>query len=148
MEGLSHRIVNFIGGLLPLYIHDEVHGVWCARSLVDGTLIFPMGEAEDQDEELVAVHWQGEPSRRTIVQGVFMASIAVARYVELHNVAERAKDTKDEMAHLAHHFEIKTGASLSFDIQDDSELFPLVGRAVSRLGQEAVIEIIKKSIGL
>lgn len=148
MEGLSHRIVNFIGGLYPLYMHDQVNGVQCARSLVDGTLILPMGEAEDQDEELVTVHWQGDPSRRTVVQGVFMASIAVARYVELHHMAEKAKDTKDEMEGLAHHFEVKTGASLVFDIQDDSELFSLVGKAASRLGKEAVIEIMKKSMGL
>lgn len=146
--GLSHRIVGFISNLLPLYIHDEVDGVYCARSLVDGTLILPMDEPEDYEEGFVTVHWQGDPSRVTIVQGVFLASYAVTKYVELRNVAERAKDTKDEMRGLAHHFTVKTGASLSFDMDDDSELFPLIGKAVSKLGQAAVIEIFKKSIGM
>lgn len=57
--GLSHRIVGFISNLLPLYIHDEVDGVWCARSLVDGTLIVPMDEPEDYEEGFVTIHWQG-----------------------------------------------------------------------------------------
>ena len=148
MEGLSHRIVNFISGLIPLYIHDEVDGVWCARSLDDGTLIMPMDGTEDQEEEFVTVHWQGDSSRVSIVQGVFLASYAVAKYVELHNMAENAKGTKDEMRRLAHHFTVKTGESLGFSMNDDSELFPLIGKAVSKLGQVAVIELIKKGMGM
>lgn len=148
MEGLSHRIVNFISGLLPLYIHDEVGGVWCARSLVDGTLILPMDEPEDHENGLITVHWQGDSSRATVVQGVFLASYAVAKYAELHNIAEKSKDTKEVIRHFAHHFTVKTGGSLSFEMEDDSELFPLLGKAVSRLGQAAVIELIKKSMGM
>lgn len=148
MEGLSHRIAGFISKLLPLYIEEEVDGVWCARSLVDGTLILPMEEDEDNENGFVTIRWQGDPSRTTIVQGVFIASYAVAKYVELNHLAERAKNTKDEMRRLAHHFTVKTGAYLSFEMDDDSELFPLIGKAVSRLGQEAVIELIKKQIGL
>lgn len=145
--GPSHRIVDFISKLIPLYIHDEVDGVWCARSLVDGTLILPMDESEDYEDGFVTVHWQGDSSRVTVVQGVFLASYAVAKYVELNNIAEKVKDTKDEMLSLAHHFTVKTGQSLSFDMDDDSELFQLIGKAVSRLGQAAVIELIKKGIG-
>jgi len=146
--GLSHRIVDFISKLLPLYIHEEVNGVWCARSLVDGTLILPMDDVDGQEEEFVTIHWQGDSSRVTVVQGVFIASYAVAKYVELRHVAEKYKDTKDEMQHLAHLFTVKTGAFLSFDMDDDSELFPLLEKAVGKIGMEAVIEIIKKQIGL
>lgn len=146
--GLSHRIVDFISKLLPLYIHDEVNGAWGARSLVDGTLILPMDEPEDHENGLVTVHWQGDTSRATIVQGVFLASYAVTKYVELHKLAGKVKDPKDEMLRLAHHFTVKTGTSLSFDMDDDSELFRLIGKAVARVGQESVIELIKKSIGL
>lgn len=146
--GLSHRIVDFISKLLPLYIHDEVNGVWGARSLVDGTLILPMDEPEDHENGFVTVHWQGDSSRATIVQGVFLASYAVTKYVELHKLAGRVKDTKDEMLRLGHHFTVKTGESLSFDMDEDSELFQLIGKAVSKLGQVTVAELIKKSIGL
>jgi hypothetical protein len=146
--GPSYSIVNFISKLLPLYIHEEVDGIWCARSLVDGTLILPMDELEYEQEGFVTVYWQGDLSRVTTVQGVFIASYAVTKYVELHNLAERSEDTKSEMLRLAHHFTIKTGKSLSFDMHDDAELFQLIGKAISKLGQETVIEIFKKSIGL
>jgi hypothetical protein len=148
MEGVSHRVVNFIGGLIPLYTHDQVDGVWGARSLVDGTLILPMDEEEDGGNGLVTVHWQGDPNRKTVVQGVFIASYAVAKYVELHSIAETNKVTKDKMSHMIHHFEIKTGESLVFHVTDDSELFTLLGTAVGKVGREVVIEVIKKQIGL
>jgi hypothetical protein len=83
--GQSHRIVAFISNLLPLYINDEVDGVGCARSLVDGTVILPMNEDEDHEDGFVTVYWQGDSTRSTIVQGVFIASYAVAKYVELHS---------------------------------------------------------------
>lgn len=115
---------------------------------MDGTLILPIDEDEDEEDGFVTVHWQGDSNRKTVVQGVFIASYAVAKYVELHSIVERNKDTKDEMSHMAHHFEIKTGESLVFEMNDGSELFPLIGKAIGRVGQEAVIEIIKKQIGL
>lgn len=146
--GLSHRIVGFISSLLPLYIHDQVDGVWGARSLVDGTLILPMTEDEEYEDGFVTVHWQGDPNRKTVVQGVFIASYAIAKYVELRSIAETNKDTKDEMGHMIHHFEIKTGESLVFQVEENSELFSLLGKAIGKVGQEAVIEIIKKQIGL
>jgi len=146
--GLSHRIVDFISGLIPLYIHDQVDGVWGARSLVDGTLILPMDEEEDGGNGLVTVHWQGDPNRTTVAQGVFIASYAVAKYIELHSIAETNKNTKDEMEHMAQHFEVKTGESLVFEQVQDSELFQVLGRAVGKAGQEVVIEVIKKQIGL
>ncbi|MEQ1526524.1 MAG: hypothetical protein ABL911_07250 [Gallionella sp.] len=148
MEGASHRIVNFIGGLIPLYTHDHVDGVLGARSLVDGTLILPMDEDEGGGNGLVTVHWQGDSNRTTVVQGVFIASYAIAKYVELHSIVETNKDTKNEMSHMIHHFEIKTGETLVFHVEENSELFSLLGKAVGKVGQEAVIEIIKKQIGL
>ena len=146
--GVSQRVVDFVAGLIPLYIPDQIEGMWGARSLVDGTLILPMDEEEDDGNGLVSVRWQGDPNPTTIVQGVFIASYAVAKYVELHSIAETNKDTKDEMSHLIHHFEIKTGESLIFHVDENSELFGLLGKAIGKVGQDAVIEIIKKQIGL
>jgi hypothetical protein len=107
-----------------------------------------MDEPEDYEEGFVTVHWQGDSSRVTTVQGIFIASYAVTKYVELHTLAERSKDTNSEMLRLANHFTVKTGKSLSFDIEDNSELFQLIGKAVSKVGQASLIELIKKSIGL
>lgn len=143
----SQRIVNFIGQLLPLYVQENVNGVWCARSLTDGTLILPIDAPEDTGDGFVAVHWQGDPCRRTEVQGVFIASVAVARYVELHHTATFSKPMRDEMEHISHHFTVKTGEELTFDAPD-SGLLGLVGQAVGKLGEAAVIEILKKQVGL
>ena len=144
---LSQRIVHFIGGLLPLYIEDQVDGVWCARSLSDGTLICPFEESGEFENGFVTVHWQGDPAHQTVVQGVFIASLAVAKYVEMHHMAERAKGTRDEIEGMAHHFNIKTGESLTFECPD-SELVELLIKAVGKVGETAVMEIIKKQVGL
>jgi hypothetical protein len=144
---LSQAIVQFIDHLHPLYIHDQVNGVWCARSLSDGTLICPVEEDEDNENGFVSVHWQGDTSRQTVVQGVYMASLAVARYVELHHMAENAKGTRDEMERLSHHFTFKTGESLTFE-SPDSGLLEIVVKAVGKVGETAVMEILKKQIGL
>ena len=77
-----------------------------------------------------------------------MASYAIARYIELHNVAV-AKETKDEMRHLAEHFMVKTGESLVFDIgDDDPEFFQLIGKAIASDGKDVLVEVIKAKIGL
>jgi hypothetical protein len=144
---LSQRIVNFIGALLPLYIEDDVDGIWCARSLNDGTLICPVEEMEECEDGFVTVHWQGDPARQTLVQGEFMASLAVAKYVKLRHLAENAKGTRKEIEHLANHFTIKTGASLTFECPD-SGLLELVVKAVGKVGEAAVIEVLKKQVGL
>jgi hypothetical protein len=69
-EGLSHRIVAFIANLLPIYTHALIDDRHCARSLIDGTLILPLEEPEEDEEGWVEVHWQGDPARRTEVQGI------------------------------------------------------------------------------
>lgn len=143
----SQRIVNFIGHLLPLYVQECVNGVWCARSLGDGTLILPIDEPEDTADGFVAVHWQGDPTRRTEVQGVFIASVAIARYTELHHTATFSKPMRDEMEHISQHFTVKTGECLVFE-SPATGLLGLVGQAVGKLGETAVIEILNKQVGL
>jgi hypothetical protein len=144
---LSERIVQFIGNLLPLYVQDHAHGVMCARSLNDGTLIIPISAPDEDENGFVAVHWQGDPARQSMVQGVFMASLAVARYVELHYLAEQAKGTRDEIERLSHHFTVKTGESLVFEAPD-SDLLELIGAAVGKVGEVALAEAIKRTAGL
>ena len=144
---LSKKIVQFIDHLFPLYIHEKVNGVWCARSLSDGTLICPIDEAGDDESGFVTVLWQGDPARQSVVPGAFMASLAVAKYVEIRNVAENAKATRDEMAILSQHFTFKTGASLVFE-SPDSDMYELFRKAVLKVGETAVTEILKKQIGL
>lgn len=146
--GLSQSIVTFIGHLLPLYGEEQVGNLWCARSLSDGTLILPVDEALGEYENgFVTVHWQGDPARQITVQGRFMASVAVARYVELHHIASTASDTRAAMAHMSQHFTFKTGESLDFE-SPDSELIEWIAKAAGKVGEKALVEVLKKLVGL
>lgn len=147
-EGLSQSIVNFIASLLPLYTCEMVGDVPCARSLVDGTLVFPVEEPEGEEQGFVEVHWQGDPARHTEVQGVFLASQVVARYAEMHAIPTGSA-TKVQYAHIAQHFTFKTGQSLVLgDGSEDEVLLGLVSKATKVIGKEALIEVLKKSLGL
>jgi hypothetical protein len=145
-EGSNKRIVAFIANLLPLYVGEWVGEQWCARSLVDGTLIAPFHGSEEHADEFVSVLWQGDPQRRTEVQAVFVASLAVARYVELHHTASTSTELKVEMQHMSHHFSVKTGEELVFE-EHGSDMMRVLGRAVGRLGEAAVIETLKRATG-
>jgi IS4 transposase len=81
---------------------------------------------------------------------VYIASVAIARYAELHAVAESSKHLAHPMmSHMAQHFTVKTGETLSFDLLDeDAELFQWIGRGISRLGKEALVALIKAKVGL
>lgn len=143
----SRAIVSFIANLLPLYDGDEVNGAWGARSLIDGTLILPLEGDGDDGDAFVTVLWQGDPQRSSVVLASFMASLAVARYVELRFMAESSKDTKNEMERLAQHYKFKTGDSLCFEAPS-SGVAELVGKAVSKVGEAAVTEALKKILGM
>lgn len=146
--GLSARIVQFIGGLFPLYQSAEVDRVAAALSLADGTLIFALEETEDNAHGLVRVHWQGDPDRSCEVSGEAMASIAVARYVELHGVSVD-KRTKDNYEVLAQHFTVKTGSSLVLDGgYQVPEEFKLLGRLLEKSGTAVASAMLKKALGL
>jgi hypothetical protein len=145
-DGTNQRIVAFIANLMPLYVGEHVDGEWCARSLVDGTLILPFRGIEEASDEFVAVLWQGDPQRRTEVLAVYVASLAIARYVELHHSASHSKEMKLEMQHMAHHFTVKTGHALVFD-EPGSDMMEVLARAVGRLGEGAVLEVLKRAAG-
>ena len=72
---------------------------------------------------LVEVFWRGDKTQSFVMQGIFMAQLAIVQYVS-HRTFTRPESAKDELAHLARHFEIKTGELLGID--DDGE-----GRALA-----------------
>lgn len=148
-KGRSESIVAFIANLLPLYQGEQHEGRWCARSLTDGTLILPIvhPDAEDDDDGWVMVYWQGDPARQSVTLASKMASLAIARYVELHHTATFSKLMRDEMEHMSQHFTLKTGAHLMFELPD-SGLMDVVGEAVRKFGEAVVIEILKNKVGL
>ena len=92
MTGKSAAIVGFLANLLPLYGGELLDGLWCARSLHDGTLILPVDESEwDEEHGTVRVRWQGDPEREHQVDGSYIATLALVRYVELHHCGQPDK---------------------------------------------------------
>jgi hypothetical protein len=146
-SALSSSIVYFISSLLPLYVSEVHNEVLCARSLSDGTLILPTIEDEDNENGVVEIHWQGDATRSTKVQGCFLASVAIARYVELHAIAD-GKNRELEFSDLSNHFTFKTGASIVFGANDSApEVYKWISKVTDRLGTQAVIEILRKAAG-
>lgn len=147
-NGMSHRIVGFIANLFPLYETVTVDGRQAARSLMDGTLIFAVDEEEENENGFVLIHWQGDPSRACEALGPAIATLAVARYIDLHAVPSD-KRTKDQYAHLSQHFGLKTGSVLVLDESGgDAESYRLLGQLVEKAGVGVAVEILKKSMGL
>lgn len=149
-DGLSQSIVDFIAGLLPLYTHDYVGDIRCARSLQDGTLLIPMTGEAGREDGWVTVLWQGATSRKSEVQGAFLASLAIARYVELRSIVEHPRSiASKEMEHMAQHFTFKTGESVTFESPDsDADLFQLVRDGVAHFGKDVLTTMLKTQLGL
>ncbi|MDD3762398.1 MAG: hypothetical protein PHP86_03795 [Nevskiales bacterium] len=150
MSEQSAAIVGFIAKLMPLYDGEDHEGVCCARSLEDGTLLLPQpaGEDEDSDNDFIRVRWQGVPEREQLVSGSDIATLAVVRYVQFHGVGRPAKDVAAELAHLSQHFSFKTGSSLHLPYEPSGpDLVSAVRRAVSRLGESAVVNVLTKAAG-
>lgn len=150
MTGKSAAIVGFLANLLPLYTGEQRDGVWCARSMRDGTLVLPVDES-DHDEELgtVRVHWQGDPQREQHVDGTYIATLALARYVELHHLGQPGAHVAAELEGLAQHFHFKTGCSLYLPYDKPSpDLASAVSKAVGRIGESTVVGMLLKAAGI
>jgi len=143
----SARIVDFIGKLIPIYYSELWENRLCARSLCNGTLLLPIDEPFEDQNGLIKVHWQGDASRSSVVQGVFLAQLAIYQYAQLHTV-HRPHALVGELTHLSSHFEVKTGVSLAMDLDDEKSARQLVADLTKRLGVQAIIEIAKKSAGV
>jgi len=117
MSEKSQAIVRFIGSLMPLYTNVPFQAQACALSLLDGTIIAPVIDADIDtldDDGWVMVYWQGDPDRKTEVPAALVASHAVLRYIELRSAGLPSDVYRKERDMLAEHFTHKTGATLYF----------------------------------
>lgn len=115
MSSLSQSVVDFIAGLQPLYTCQHADGHECALSLLDGTLILPVDEGHDtQQEGWVAVYWQGDCLRRSEVPGAQLASVAIWRHVQLHTTDGDAEGRAELRAQLTGKFIAATGMPLRY----------------------------------
>lgn len=146
----SAAIVSFIGNLMPSYHSRSVDGSRCAESLDDGTLIFPVDQAEsDLEDGWVIVRWQADPTRQSEMLGDLLATIAVVRHVQLHYAGQPAERLASELEMLAQHYEIKTGGSLYLPYERvPTGVAALVRKAMGRLGERGLIELLTKAVGV
>lgn len=149
-EGKSVAVVDFIANLWPLYTQDVQNGIRCARSLQDGTLVWPVDESDwDEERGTVRVHWQGDASRETLVDGDQLATLALERYVRLHGTGASEESIAAELWFMARHFHFKTGCHVYLP-QLHEPAHPLIraGRTAVRMGEGVLVNTASKLMGI
>lgn len=149
MKHRSESVVSFISNLMPSYHGRRIGELWCAESLDDGTLIFPIAEEFDTTSDaFLRVCWQGHSERESEVLADSLATVAVVRHIELHYCGQPIERAARELQFLSQHYQFKTGGSLYLPYDKvPAGLANAVASAVGRLGDAAVIELLKKAVG-
>lgn len=149
MSPKSQAIVGFLANLMPLYAGERRDGVWCARSLADGTLIFPVDETDwDEERGTVRVWWQGDPQRETKADGDNIATLALERYVRLHGVGFSEEAIAAELYFMANHFTFKTGCHVYLpQLPDPPSHSTKAIRAALRMGEGVLVNMMSKLVG-
>lgn len=148
-EGKSAAVVNFLANLMPLYTPEQRDGLWCARSLQDGTLVLPVDET-DRDEErgTVRVLWQGEPTRACEIDGPDLVTLALERYVRLHGMGASEEAIAAELWFMARHFHFKTGCRVYLpQLEEPAHPAIRAGRTALRMGEGVLVDLISKIAG-
>ena len=137
-------MVGFLANLMPLYTPEESDGIWCARSLQDGTLILPVDESEwDEERGTVRVHWQGDPARESLVDGDQIATLALERYVRLHGTGASEEAIAAELWFMARHFHHKTGCHVYLpQLPEPPGALIRFGRKAMEIGQGVLSNLI------
>lgn len=150
MSAKSESVVRFIANLLPLYDGEGHDGLWCARSLTDGTLIFPVDESDwDEERGTVKVWWQGDAKREQLTEGTFLITLALDRYVRLHGAGFSEEAIAGELWFMARHFNFKTGCRLYLpQLPEPPSRLVKTGRAALRMGEGLLVNVLGKLSGL
>lgn len=150
MSEKSEAIVGFIANLMPLYQGERHDGDWCACSLMDGTLILPIDESGNEEEEgWLRVRWQGDPAREQEVQGFLLASVALERYVRFHGIGFSEEALAAELGFMAQHFTYKTGCHVYLpQLPDPPSRLTKIARGALTMGQGVLVNVFSKVTGL
>lgn len=149
MSPKSQAIVGFLVNLMPLYEGERHDDHWCARSLADGTLIFPVDESGwDEERGTVRVWWQGDSQRETETDGDNIVALALERYVRLHGVGSSEEAIAAELYFMAEHFTHKTGCRAYLpSLPEPPTRLTRAGRTALRMGEGVLTNIMSKTIG-
>lgn len=149
MSPKSQAIVGFLANLMPLYEGERREDVWCARSLADGTLIFPVDETGwDEERGTVRVWWQGDAQREIETDGEHIATLALERYVRLHGVGFSEEAIAAELWFMANHFTHKTGLHIYLpQLPEPPNSLTRAGRNALKIGQGILVNLLSKPFG-
>lgn len=148
-DSKSAAVVGFLANLSPLYMHEEHDGLWCARSLMDGTLVLPIDEAGcDEERGRLVVYWQGSSARFSEVVGDELAALALDRYVRLHGTGATEEAIAAELWFMAEHFRWKTGCSVYLpQLPEPPGRVVRAGRVALRWGEGVLVNLFSKLAG-
>lgn len=143
--GKSGAVVGFLANLMPLYTQEDHDGIWCARSLQDGTLILPVDESDWVEERgTVRVWWQGDPDRETLADGDQLTTLALERYVRLHGAGASEEAIAAELWFMARHFHFKTGCDVYLpELPEPPSALAKLARTALRFGSGAMVAVFK-----
>jgi hypothetical protein len=149
-EGKSAAVVRFLSNLLPLYTHENRDGIWCARSLQEGTVVWPVDESDwDEERGTVRVQWQGDARRESMVDGDYLVTLALERYVRLHGTGASEEAIAAELWFMARHFHFKTGCHVYLpDLPEPPHPLVRAGRAAVRMGEGVLVNLFSKLAGV
>ena len=148
-DGKSAAVVRFLANLVPLFTQEQRDGVWCARSLQDGTLVLPVDESDwDEERGTLLVYWQGDPQRSSEIDGDHLAALALEKYVRLHGTGANEEAIAAELWYMARHFHIKTGCHVYLpQLPEPPHPFVHTGRQITKFGRDVLVNMFSKAIG-
>lgn len=150
-DNRSQRVVDFLANLAPLFGPEWQGESRYARSLSDGSLYAatPQDSGLDQIPVWIRVHWNGDPTRSSEVDGEDVATIALERYVRLHATGYGEETVAAELWHMAKHFNFKTGCSLNLpQLREPPSHFERASRRALEMGQGVLVDLLKKFVGI
>ena len=148
-DSKSAAVVGFLADLSPLYVPEEHDGLWCARSLIDGSLVLPVDEnGWDEERGRVRVHWQGGSAHASEVEGEELVALALDRYVRLHGAGVTEETIAAELWLMAEHFRRKTGCNVYLPQLSESLGGAVrAGRVALRWGEGVLVNLFSKLAG-
>jgi hypothetical protein len=148
MSSKSEAVVRFIANLMPLYDGESRDDLQCARSLTDGTLIFPVDESDwDEERGTVKVWWQGDSKREQLTEGTLLSSLALERYVRLHGVGYSEEAIAGELWFRAEHFHFKTGCHVYLPQLRKPWRLSWTRRVAKRMGEGVLTNLVSRAAG-
>lgn len=138
---ISQRIIDFLANL-PHFQDDKVDVTFIATRLKDGTVFLPSHDPGDNERGLLYADWQGDSSRRTLVNGSQIASLEIVEAVRFYIATGEMENEQESIKHLFQHFQYKTGELLTLPEE------PFMSKQMQKFLKSLGFEAVKKLIGL